>query len=46
MEQEKQTAKSVVDQVVDGIISEIIDGRLTPGSKLPTEMEQIGRAHV
>jgi DNA-binding transcriptional regulator YhcF (GntR family) len=25
--------------VVDGIISEIIDGRLTPGSKLPTEME-------
>ena len=39
MEQEKQTVKSVVDQVVDGIISEIIDGRLTPGSKLPTEME-------
>ena len=32
MEQEKQTVKSVVDQVVDGIISEIIDGRLTPGS--------------
>ena len=39
MEWEKQTAKSVVDQVVDGIISEIIEGRLAPGGKLPTEME-------
>lgn len=39
MEQIKQTAKSVVDQVVDGIISEIIKGRLVPGGKLPTEME-------
>lgn len=39
MEQEKQTVKSVVDQVVDGVISEIIEGRLTPGGKLPTEME-------
>ena len=39
MEQEKQTIKSVVDQVVDSIISQIIEGRLTPGSKLPTEME-------
>lgn len=36
---EKQPVKSVVDQVMDGIISEIIDGRLVPGSKLPTEME-------
>lgn len=36
MEWEKQTAKSVVDQVVDGIISEIIEGRLAPGGKLPT----------
>ncbi len=39
MDQEKQNGKSVVDQVVDGVISEIIEGRLTPGSKLPTEME-------
>lgn len=39
MKYERQTDKSVVDQVVDGIISEIIDGRLTPGGKLPTEME-------
>lgn len=36
---EKQAAKSVVDQVVDGIISEIIQGKLVPGGKLPTEME-------
>lgn len=36
---EKQAVKSVVDQVVDGIISEIIDGKLVPGGKLPTEME-------
>ena len=39
MEQEKQTVKSVVDQVADGIISQIIEGRLAPGGKLPTEME-------
>lgn len=40
MEQEKNhTAKSVVDHVVDGVISEIIEGRLVPGGKLPTEME-------
>lgn len=39
MEQKKQTAKSVVDQVVDGIISQIIEGQLAPGGKLPTEME-------
>ena len=31
--------KSVVDQVMDGIISQIISGELTPGGKLPTEME-------
>lgn len=36
---EKPAAKSVVDQVMDGIISEIIEGRLAPGDKLPTEME-------
>lgn len=35
----KSAAKSVVDQVVDGIISEIIEGKLVPGGKLPTEME-------
>lgn len=31
--------KSVVDQVMDGIISQIISGELKPGGKLPTEME-------
>lgn len=36
---EKENTKSVVDQVVDGIISEIIEGRLAPGDQLPTEME-------
>lgn len=37
--QEKLESKSVVDQVVDGIVSEMISGRLAPGDKLPTEME-------
>lgn len=32
-------SKSVVDQVMDGIISQIIAGELPPGGKLPTEME-------
>ena len=36
---EKENTKSVVDQVVDGIISELIEGRLAPGDQLPTEME-------
>ena len=31
--------KSVVDRVVDGIVSEIISGEIQPGSKLPTEIE-------
>jgi len=31
--------KSVVDRVMDGIISDIIEGRLGPGDQLPTEME-------
>jgi len=31
--------KSVVDRVMDGIVTEIIEGRLGPGDKLPTEME-------
>ena len=35
----KTPAKSVVDQVLDGIISQIISGTLRPGDKLPTEME-------
>ena len=35
----KTPAKSVVDQVLDGIISQIIGGTLRPGDKLPTEME-------
>ena len=35
----KTPAKSAVDQVLDGIISQIISGTLRPGDKLPTEME-------
>ena len=31
--------KSVVDRVVDGIVSWIISGEFQPGSKLPTEVE-------
>lgn len=31
--------KSVVDQVADGIIGQIISGQLAPGAKLPTETE-------
>ena len=31
--------KSVVDQVMDGIINQIISGELAPGAKLPTEAE-------
>ena len=38
-EKQKNAVKSVVDQVMDGIISQIIDGTLHPGDKLPTEME-------
>lgn len=38
-QEEKKLGKSVVDQVMDSIISEIIEGRLSPGDKLPTEME-------
>ena len=30
---------SVVDRVLDGIITEIIEGKLNPGDKLPTEPE-------
>ena len=40
MEQEfEEKKKSVVDQVMDGIISDIIEGKINPGDKLPTEME-------
>ena len=38
-EKQNNAVKSVVDQVMDGIISQIIDGTLHPGDKLPTEME-------
>ena len=37
--EEVQQGKSVVDQVMDGIIRQIISGELVPGGKLPTEME-------
>ena len=36
-EKQKNAVKSVVDQVMDGIISQIIDGTLHPGDKLPTD---------
>ena len=35
--------KSVVDQVVDGIISDIIEGKIGPGDKLPIETELCAR---
>ncbi len=35
----EEKKKSVVDQVMDGIISDIIEGKINPGDKLPTEME-------
>ena len=31
--------KSVVDQIMDGIVDAIIEGKLSPGDKLPTEPE-------
>ena len=37
--EEVQQGKSVVDQVMDGIIRQIISGELVPGGKLPPEME-------
>lgn len=48
-EKQKNAVKSVVDQVMDGIISQIIDGTLHPGDKLPTEMElckQLSLIHI
>lgn len=42
METEESKSKvSVVDTVLDGIITEIIEGRLNPGDKLPTEPELV-----
>ena len=38
-EKQKNAVKSVVDQVMDGIISQIIDGTLHPGDKLPAAMQ-------
>ncbi len=38
-DQEFEKKKSVVDQVMEGIISDIIEGNISPGDKLPTEME-------
>ncbi|MCR5272648.1 MAG: GntR family transcriptional regulator [Lachnospiraceae bacterium] len=35
----KEMKKSVVDMVMDGIVSDIIEGKLGPGDKLPTEMD-------
>lgn len=37
--EEARQGKSVVDQVMDEIIRQIISGELVPGGKLPTEME-------
>ncbi|SFR87539.1 FadR/GntR family transcriptional regulator [Anaeromicropila populeti] len=39
MDKEMKPKQSVVDRVMDGIISDIIEGRLKPGDQLPTEME-------
>lgn len=38
-ETQKEEKKSVVDQVMDGIISDIIEEKLRPGERIPTEME-------
>ncbi len=35
----EEKKKSVVDQVMEGIITDIIEGKIGPGDKLPTEME-------
>ena len=51
MAQETKKQASAVSQVFDNIINEIIEGRLRPGDRLPTESElsekyQIGRNSV
>ena len=35
----RKTETTVVNKVIDAITSDIIEGRLLPGDKLPTEME-------
>ena len=44
-------AKSLVEQIIDGITEAIIDGRLKPGDRLPTENElaesfQVGKSSI
>lgn len=46
METNTNEKKSAVDQVVDGIIDDIIDGKLMPGDKLPTEPDLALKFHV
>ena len=41
-EKQKNAVKSVVDQVMDGIISQIIDGTLHPGDKMCIRDRYIG----
>ncbi|MDD3367489.1 MAG: GntR family transcriptional regulator [Lachnospiraceae bacterium] len=38
-EMNEEKKKSVVDRVMDDIITDIIEGRLCPGDQIPTEME-------
>ncbi|MBQ9438764.1 MAG: FadR family transcriptional regulator [Lachnospiraceae bacterium] len=47
----RKTDRTVVDKVIDSITTDIVEGRLHPGDKLPTEMElcekyQAGRNSV
>ena len=46
METNTNGKKSAVDQVADGIIDDIIDGKLMPGDKLPTEPDLALKFHV
>ncbi|MBO6240991.1 MAG: FadR family transcriptional regulator [Butyrivibrio sp.] len=39
----EEKKKSVVDKVMDGIIADIIEGKINPGDKLPTEIELCDR---
>lgn len=46
MAQEETKRGSAVSQVFDGIINEIIEGRLRPGDRLPTESELCEKYHI
>ena len=46
MAQETEKKVSAVSQVFDNIINEIIEGRLRPGDRLPTESELSEKYHI